>query len=312
MTAIILAKASASVFGYWLTKKVGDKVIVKPISRQIESKEEKIFAIANERNLFGAKREYVSLEDDMDEDDDPGRWQDAGPSSLPLKLVSTLVSSGPFSSRAVILNISNNKSSVYSINECDRYKKQNSLNIETVLPSNKWEPNRPCNNIDGMAIVRRIEEFKVYIFNTRDRRWEYLSLMGEDRRPKTPIIFGKEEDDDGIRKIGAYSYEIDQSALDKALGNVAKLMTEAKALPKVDAAGNISGFEMVYIKDKSLFEKIGIEKMDVLTRINGYDLSSLEKALELFSKLRYSDKFTIDMLRGGSPTTLDFRVNQNR
>lgn len=305
---MILARTSSSIVGYGLLKALGEKQIANPIIRQIKLKEEKNYSLASERNLMQAKREYVSLDEEEEEDSVPGRWQDATPSTLPLKLVSTMLFSDPFSSRTVILNLSTNKGFLYSINECDRFQKRYNTNIETVLTPNKWQPDRPCNNIDNIATLRRIEEYRIYIFNNRDRRWEYLSLLGDERRARKPIIFEKPEEGEGIRKIGPNSYEIDQTELDKAFSNVAKLMTDAKAIPKTDANGHIAGFEIVYMKAKSLFEKIGIEKMDLLTRINGYDLSSLEKALELFSKLRYSEKFTIDLKRGGQPVTLDYAV----
>lgn len=306
--AVILGRTITTVASYWLLKAVGEKMYVKPLEKSIKESLFKNYEIANERNLFMAKREHVSLLEEPEEDSDPGRWQDAGPSSLPLKLVSIMFFSDPFSSRAVVANLKTNKAKVYSIAECAKYRKIHSSDMETVLPSNEWQPDVPCNSIEGIALVRRIEEFRIYIFNERDRRWEYLSLMGEEKRARRPIVQMPESEDLKIRKIGEHSYEVDQSELDKALSNVAKLMTEARALPKTDANGNVLGFEIVYLKPQSLFEKIGILKNDLLTRINGYDLSSLEKALELFSKLRYSDRFTIDLKRGDRPITLDYTV----
>jgi general secretion pathway protein C len=265
----------------------------------------------NERNLFSAKREQISIaEEDLNEVE-PGRWQDAQPTTLPLKLISTMVFLNPFDSRAVISQAGTGQARVYSIGECEEYqKKYDRRQIETILPQDKWEPERPCNNVSGIATVKRIEEFRVYIFNERDKKYEYLSLLPEGMTPMRQRAETNFEviEGEGVRKTGPTSYEINQNEFDKALSNVARLMTEARAVPEMDAAGNPIGFKIIYLKEGSLFEKIGIERMDVLTRINGYELNSAEKGLQLFSQLKTASKFTIDLKRGDRSLTLDYYV----
>lgn len=310
--AIVAAKTATTLVGYWLSKSMPEKLSTRQFEEPEEENLPKNYELANERNLFMAKREQILLtEDEAENETDPGRWQDAVPTSLPLKLVSTMVFSDPFNSRAVIQNTSSGIALVYSIGECQEYKKSyDPRMMETVLPGQKWEPERACNNIDGIATVKRIEEFRVIIFNERDRRYEYLSLLDESKRPifeRAPVS-DEEMEGEGVKKVGATSYQIKRSEFDKALANVARLMTEARAVPEHDSKGNLTGFKIVYLKEGSLFEKIGIEKMDVLTRINGYDLDSPEKALQLFSKLRTAEQFTIDVLKDNRPVTLDYSV----
>jgi len=309
ITAIILAKTFSTVMGYWLAKTIPEM----PTSRSFVPAEEppsiRDFAIANERNLFAAKREQLTTSDE-DQDVDPGRWQDARPSSLPLKLVSTMVFFDPFDSRAQILDLSSGVAQNFSLGVCEEYEKKNAPEIETVIPPEGWEPERPCNNIFDVATLVRIEEHRVYIFNERSRKYEYLSLLEDDRRP---VFQGRAqaapiEEGAGVRKVGANSYEIDQREYDKALSNVAKLLTEARAVPELDGSGSLVGFKIAYLKEGSLFDKIGIKREDVLSRINGYELNSNEKALQLFGKLRSADRFTIDIKRGGQSVTLDYSV----
>jgi len=310
--ALIMGKTCSTLVGYWLSKKLPEKPRVLQINHSDDEPVLKNFANINERNLFGARREEISLADlgDMEESD-PGRWQDAGPSSLSIKLVSTMVFFDPFDSRAILQDSSAEHGQIFSIGECQEYQKKNSQQIETVIPSEGWEPERACNNVFGVATLLRIEESRVYIFNERDRRYEYLSLLEGDKGPprqKMAMIEGTEEEGGGVRKTGPTSYEIDQAEFDRALSNVSRLMTEARAVPELDASGANIGFKLVYLKDGSLFERIGMEKMDVLTRINGYDLNTPEKALQLFSKLRSAPQFTIDLKRGDQSITLDYSV----
>lgn len=310
IVALILAKTFTTILGYWASKSVPEK----PVGRVFIPREEppalRNFALASERNLFDAKREQINLTEE-DEEEDTGRWQDAGPTSLPLKLVSTMVFFEPFDSRATILELNSNRVSVFSLGECEPYQKKNSPEIETVIPHKSWELERPCNDVFGLATVVRIQEERVYIINHRTRKYEFLSLVEGDTGPykeKALSLVEGEEVGAGVRKTGPTSYEIDQAEFDKAMANVARLMTEARAVLETDSAGNHVGFKIAYLKEGSLFDKIGIEKLDVLTRINGYELNSPEKALQLFSKLRSANQFTIDLKRGDRSVTLDYSV----
>ncbi len=310
--SVIAAKTFNTLAGYWLSKSIPDKPSSKNFGVESDEPVAKNFSAANERNLFAARREQISFVDleDMDQVD-PGRWQDAGPTTLPLKLISTMVFFDPFDSRAVIQDQSSGRALVFSLGECEPYMKKNSKEIETVIASQKWEPDRACNSIFGLARLERIEEYRVYIFNEREHKYEFISLLENDKgpvrlRPKAELV--GEDEGTGVRKKGATSYDIDQSEFDKALSNVSRLMTEARAVPELDGSGANIGFKLVYLKEGSLFEKIGIEKMDVLTRINGFELNTPEKALQLFSKLRSASKFTIDLKRGDQSITLDYSV----
>lgn len=310
ITAIILAKTFTTVFGYWLSKTIPEMPSGRSFVPQEEPPSIRDFSIANERNLFSARREQITTGEEMDQEVDPGRWQDAKPSSLSLKLISTTVFFDPFDSRAQILDLSSGEVKIFSLGVCEAYEKKNAPDIETVIPAEEWEPDRACNNIFNVATLMRIEEHRVYIFNERSKKYEYLSLLEDDRRP---VLMGRApsapmEEGAGVRKVGANSYEIDQREFDKALSNVAKLMTEARAVPELDANGGLTGFKIAYLKEGSLFDKIGIKREDVLSRINGYELNSNEKALQLFGKLRSADRFTIDIKRGGQSVTLDYSV----
>lgn len=311
ISAVVAAKTVTTLAGYALSKGIPAKPSSRMMARAPEPVVEKDFEQANERNLFAARREQIDLSDEEMEETDPGRWQDALPTTLPLKLVSTMVFVDPFDSRAVIQNMQDGTGRVFSLGECSEYvKKYDERRIETVLKEEAWERNPACNDVFGMATVKRIEEFRVYIFNERDRKYEFLSLLADEKRPvrERAPVHAEVKEGEGVRKVGATSYEIDQSEFDKALSNIARLMTEARAVPEMDASGNYIGFKIVYLKEGSLFEKIGIEKQDVLTRINGYELNSPEKALQLFSKLRTASQFTIDIKRSDRSVTLDYSV----
>ena len=53
---------------------------------------------------------------------------------------------------------------------------------------------------------------------------------------------------------------------------------------------------------------MGLKNNDILTSVNGFDLSNSQKALEIYSKLQSEKNFTLDVLRGGEPMTMEYSV----
>jgi S1-C subfamily serine protease len=47
---------------------------------------------------------------------------------------------------------------------------------------------------------------------------------------------------------------------------------------------------------------------DVIRRVNGQEIRSMEDAIALYQKFGTSDSFTIDILRGEKPTTLHVQI----
>jgi general secretion pathway protein C len=51
-----------------------------------------------------------------------------------------------------------------------------------------------------------------------------------------------------------------------------------------------------------------MENQDRLQTINGFDMSSPEKALEAYARLRTADKLTVQINRGGKNMNLDYNI----
>ncbi len=62
------------------------------------------------------------------------------------------------------------------------------------------------------------------------------------------------------------------------------------------------------IRPDSIYTKIGVQNGDVLKRINGYDLNSPEKALEIYSKLKEANRIDIEVERNGSTVRSTYNV----
>ncbi len=111
----------------------------------------------------------------------------------------------------------------------------------------------------------------------------------------------------GIQKVSDTEYNVDRGTLDKILENQADLMRQARITP-VQENGRVVGIRMNGIRPDTLLGVLGMQNGDSLQTINGFDMSSPEKALEAYARLRTADKLTVQISRGGKAMNLDYHI----
>jgi general secretion pathway protein C len=112
---------------------------------------------------------------------------------------------------------------------------------------------------------------------------------------------------DGVRKLTDTRYEIDKAVIESSLSNLNTLATQARLVPSFKN-GVANGFKLFQIQPGSLYSSIGIENGDVITRINGYEINSPDKALEIYQKLRESSHVTLELDRNGQNIKKDYSI----
>jgi general secretion pathway protein C len=112
---------------------------------------------------------------------------------------------------------------------------------------------------------------------------------------------------EGVRSVGANRYEIDRKVIDSTLNDMSKIAVDARIVPSFKN-GVANGFKLFSIQPGSLYSSIGVENGDVIQRINGYEINSPEKALELYQKLRESSHVTIELERNGAPVRKEYTI----
>lgn len=101
-------------------------------------------------------------------------------------------------------------------------------------------------------------------------------------------------------------FTVDQREIDEAMQNLDKLYTEIRAVPNF-AGGKVSGMKILSVKNGSIFAKLGMRRGDVLQKINGMELD-VKKGFEIFNQLKDQKQITLDLIRQGQPTTLDYEI----
>ncbi|MFL5320065.1 MAG: type II secretion system protein GspC [Myxococcaceae bacterium] len=111
----------------------------------------------------------------------------------------------------------------------------------------------------------------------------------------------------GIKALSENEYEVPRAEIDKTLSNLNDVAMQARIVPAFQD-GVAKGFKLFSIRPDSIYSKIGVQNGDVIRRINGYDLNSPEKALEIYSKLKEASRIDIEIERNGSVMRKTYNV----
>jgi general secretion pathway protein C len=113
--------------------------------------------------------------------------------------------------------------------------------------------------------------------------------------------------DSGIKKIDESNYEIDKALVEKVLLNPMAVAKGARVVPSMKN-GKPDGFKLYAIRPSSAFAKLGLTNGDTLQSINGFELTSADKALEVYTKLREATSLEVEVTRRGKPVTLKYSI----
>ena len=238
------------------------------------------YSIIKRRNIFNPGQSATPTAAEPDDK----ALMEAAPTTLNLQLIGTVNTSTGENSFAVILDKATKKQSLLQIND-------------EVAPG---------------AIIVAINRLSVLIDNAG--RMESLSIDMKESFPK-PGLRGKSSrmhkastDSNSVRKISDNHLVLDKRFLEQQLTKVNELMTQVRAVPHMNKDKQMDGFKVFQIKQNSIFQKVGLKNHDVIQRINGQTLDSVEKGLDLFAALRDESQFTIDILRNNAKKSITIEV----
>jgi general secretion pathway protein C len=166
------------------------------------------------------------------------------------------------------------------------------------------------------ALISDIEEARVYL--EVSGRKEYLDLLDKAPSPTAgvpppavtpapttdPVMA---ELDRGIKKIGEHNYEVQRQTVDSLLGNMSLLSRSARIVPEI-RDGKAAGFRLFSVRPDGPFGKIGLQNGDVISSINGLEMTSPDKALEVYTKLKSASHLSVGLERNGQKINKEYNI----
>jgi general secretion pathway protein C len=164
------------------------------------------------------------------------------------------------------------------------------------------------------ATIVDIQETRVYLDNAG--KPEFIDLIDSPEAqaaapvaaaPAAPTDPFAAELDKGIKKLSEHRYEVQRGTVDSLLGNMAVLARSARIVPEV-RDGRAAGFRLFSVKPDGPFGKIGLQNGDVIHAINGLEMTSPDKALEIYTKLKSANHLSVALERNGQKITKDYSI----
>ena len=209
--------------------------------------------------------------------------------TLPLVLLATNVGTKEDESYATIINTESQRQGSFSIGD----------------------------KVPGATGALKMIHYK-YVEFENNGHIERLVLQGASPPPPTPVAQveqkpeGEGDDlqaavDNGIKSTGENQYEIDRALVEKILQNPMAVAKGARVVPAV-VNGKPAGFKLYAIRPSSVYAKLGLTNGDTLSAINGMELTTADKALEVYTKLREATSLEVEIQRRGKPMTLKYTI----
>jgi general secretion pathway protein C len=154
--------------------------------------------------------------------------------------------------------------------------------------------------------------------NAKSSQLERISLLGA-AAPK-PIAAAEPTEDKprdpndllaeveaGIKKNDDNNFEVDRSLVEKALANPMAFAKGARVVPAIKN-GKPNGFKLYAIRPNSAFAKLGLMNGDTINGVNGMEITTAEKGLEIYQKVREQSNISISVTRRGKPVTINYTI----
>ncbi len=205
-------------------------------------------------------------------------------SQLPLAVQGTMVHANPKKSVATIMIKSRNEAQAFMVD----------------------------GEIENMAKVVDIERRKVIIRNLNNGRLEFIEIPQESNsnvgfRSQVSAPPGTE-----VQKAGEFDFAMKRSDISKYTSDLGNILQQARMVPNVipGSGGRVEGFRFVAIQPGSIYEKLGFKPMDVIKSVNGQDINSPTKAMELYNALKTENRINLSVERNGRQENFNYNITE--
>jgi len=222
-------------------------------------------------------------------------------SGLRAQLVAAVVSDHPRSSIASITDLNTRETRVYGVGD--------QILGATILSVERLRDDRDATGrgFKVVAIVCDGGQKQFLDFEPGDGSAAPPRPVARPGLPEEAEAGASSNAADGVKKLADNRYDVKKKFIDETLSNLNNIATQARIVPSFKN-GVANGFKLFSIQPGSLYSAIGVENGDVIQRINGYEMNSPDKALEVYQKLRESPHISIEIDRNGQTIRKEYNV----
>lgn len=159
------------------------------------------------------------------------------------------------------------------------------------------------------ATVKLILREKVILnVEGKDEVLEIEKTVGKGKAPGRAVpgrsVAGRTP---GQTPVSVQKITLRRNQIDSAIQDVSQLMNQVNIRPHF-YQGQPDGMMLSRIKPNSLFMRMGLRNGDVITGVNGRDISSVDDALGFYENLKSADNVKLNLKRGGRQRTIEYSI----
>ncbi len=148
------------------------------------------------------------------------------------------------------------------------------------------------------ATIRRILREKV-VLRVGDKD-EVLEMTQNDLASKKGGRTAQSQSGEG------HTITVGRKDLQDSIKNINQLLTEVRIRPNMNK-GKPDGLALTYIKQGSMFTKLGLKRGDVITGLNGKPINSPEDAFSFYKSLEMGSDISLSIRRDGENETINYQ-----
>ncbi len=241
------------------------------------------FSVITNRNLFSSTGTMPPALS-MGKKEEEGKKENVPvPSQLPIDVIGTLVHSDPNKSIAALGIKSKNMTGSYSTGA----------------------------DVEGFCKIEKIERNIVYIRNSSNGVLEYLEMSKSGNKVAFGAVTKTEVSKPGkdVQMTGTNTFAIKRSDLLKYTNDLSSVLMQARAVPNRDPnTGEINGFRILDMQPGSVYEQLGLQRMDVIKGVNGEPIDSVQKAMEMYNTLKNGNQVKMQIERSGKTESFTYDI----
>ncbi len=107
--------------------------------------------------------------------------------------------------------------------------------------------------------------------------------------------------------VRAQRISLRRSYIERSMTDVASLMTQVQIQPHMEN-GVPAGLALSSIKPNSIFRRMGLRNGDIITGVDGSEISSVDDALKLVDNLKSSSNLSVQLKRRGREKNIEYSI----
>ena len=237
------------------------------------------YSVISNRNLFSSTGEMppaiTAGKTETKKENDPV------PSNLPITIIGTLVHSDPAKSIAALELKGKNKTGSYTVGA----------------------------SVEGMCTIERVARNVVFIRNSSNGMLEYIEMTKGANKVAFDQAKGEAPKAKNVQSSGNNTFALSRATLLKYTNDLSSVLMQARAVPNRDPnTGEINGFRILDMQQGSIYEELGLQRMDVIKGVNGEPVDSIQKAMEMYNTLKNGNNVKMQIERGGKVETFNYEI----